>query len=571
MINDFPTSEPGTETSIYADDSAIWRSGRNLKTIEDKLQTDVNKIAKWCDEWGFKLNESKTVAIIFSHSQQALQSKLNIRLNGKTISTETSVKFLGMTFDQRLTWNKHIEKVIDSCKVKMNLLRSLTGQQWGACKRSLLQIYKTLIRPKLEYGMELLHTASRKAWKRMEVVQNTCLRIACGAMHGTAADAIQQECGELPIRLRRQQALLRYTTRISAATNNPATAILQDNWQNHYGNYKPGAEPVYIQTQKFLSQHRIQPSIINSMPTWKSSITVDTTLQQKEQQDSNITTRKQEALKQLEKHKDALHIYTDASVHKTGRTGAAFHIPAYSISAEMKLSDHTAIITAELTAIKAALQFITTANISNKTVVILTDSLSAARAIAESGNSIYRSTETDIMDLAADLAQHHIDVNIMWIPSHTGLQGNETADRLARRAAEKNNIDITIPATRREIVDKIISHIDAEWQTVYNRSTTGHAYKLLEPTVSRKVKFIVTNRHKDTTITRLRLGKCCLNSYLHKIDRHPTGLCHHCNIPETIEHFLLYCPHSNIFTTQPSTSHISSEVSIKSGKKSTRE
>jgi len=452
-----------------------------------------------------------------------------------------------MTFDQRLTWNKHIEKVIDSCKVKMNLLRSLTGQQWGACKRSLLQIYKTLIRPKLEYGMELLHTASRKAWKKLEVIQNTCLRIACGAMHGTAADALQQECGELPLKLRRQQALLRYTSRIASSPNNPATSLLQDSWHNHYGNYKPGTEPVYIQTQHFLFQHKIQPSIINRMPTWKSPIIVDTTLQQQVQQDSNMTARKQQALKLIENYKDALHIYTDASVHKNGQTGAAFHIPAYKINAEMRLSDHAAILTAELTAIKAALQFMTTVDISNKAAVILTDSLSAARAIAESVNSIYLTTEISIMNLATELAKRHIDISIMWIPSHTGLQGNETADRLAQNAAKKQTVDIETPATRREILDKIISHIDTEWQTAYNRSTTGHFYKLLEPTVSRRVKFTNTNRNKETTITRLKLGKCCLNSYLHRINRHPTGLCQHCNIPETVEHFLLHCPQSNIF------------------------
>ena len=36
----------------------------------------------------------------------------------------------------------------------------------------------------------------------------------------------------------------------------------------------------------------------------------------------------------------------------------------------------------------------------------------------------------------------------------------------------------------------------------------------------------------------LRLGKCQLNAYLHQIGKHPDGLCHSCNKPETVIHFI---------------------------------
>ena len=48
-------------------------------------------------------------------------------------------------------------------------------------------------------------------------------------------------------------------------------------------------------------------------------------------------------------------------------------------------------------------------------------------------------------------------------------------------------------------------------------------------------------RSKEVTITRLRLRKCRLNSYLHQIRKHPDGLCEACNKPETITHFLTEC------------------------------
>ena len=39
------------------------------------------------------------------------------------------------------------------------------------------------------------------------------------------------------------------------------------------------------------------------------------------------------------------------------------------------------------------------------------------------------------------------------------------------------------------------------------------------------------------------LMQICLNAHLHQIGKHPNGLCHSCNKPETVSHFLSECPH----------------------------
>jgi len=66
-------------------------------------------------------------------------------------------------------------------------------------------------------------------------------------------------------------------------------------------------------------------------------------------------------------------------------------------------------------------------------------------------------------------------------------------------------------------------------------------YREIEPYVSTRVKFVHNNRKKEIALTRLRIGKCCLNSCLHEINAHPTGLCDTCHEPETVEHYLLHC------------------------------
>ena len=95
----------------------------------------------------------------------------------------------------------------------------------------------------------------------------------------------------------------------------------------------------------------------------------------------------------------------------------------------------------------------------------------------------------------------------------------------------------------------IDEYIQRLWQDEYGASKTGGNYRALEPQVSSKAKYMTSNRQKENVITRLRLGKCSLNKYLHDIKRHLDGLCENCREPETIQHLLLECK-SNGFSEQ---------------------
>ena len=72
-----------------------------------------------------------------------------------------SVTFLGLFFDERITWRVHITKVLDKCKKVLNIMRCLSGMDWGANAASLKQIYVYLIRSRMEYGSIVYGSASK--------------------------------------------------------------------------------------------------------------------------------------------------------------------------------------------------------------------------------------------------------------------------------------------------------------------------------------------------------------------------------------------------------------------------
>jgi hypothetical protein len=51
--------------SQFGDDGAIWKSGPNVKHLQNKIQQDLDNINTWCSTWGFLLSPNKTACIIF--------------------------------------------------------------------------------------------------------------------------------------------------------------------------------------------------------------------------------------------------------------------------------------------------------------------------------------------------------------------------------------------------------------------------------------------------------------------------------------------------------------------------
>jgi ribonuclease HI len=553
MNNDFPTiNDLTTQTSLFADDSAIWKSGRNLKTLYTAIQNQLNKISAWCMKWGFIINTKKTVAMIFT--RRRIKENTVLMLNKKPITKVTQAKFLGLIFDPKLTWNNHINYLVAKCQSRINLLRSLSGQTWGASKKALLSVYRTLIRSKLDYGSELFHTASQYLLKKLDVIQSKCLRICCGAMHQTPIIALEQECGEMPLKLRRTKILFRHCIRIKTLKDNPASACLDDCWQNYYGNNRDNKQTVYQQTEPIrgLLQDPIHAPVLTAGPGWRlTTPSIDCTLSQCiNKKIENPLVAGQTALQYLhEKNLESFtKIYTDGSKTADNHVGCGVYVPQNDIKISYRLPDHCSVYIAELVGIKCALNFVKTNNSENGILkyCILTDSLSSLHTLQRGPMHPHIPLVQDIFQLNDDLIKQNIIINFSWIPSHVAILGNEQADALAKEGTKKPNIDIDIGRTVSECYSFTDSYIQSQWQLYYDQATTGKHYKEIEPVIENSIKYTDRNRKKEKIMTRIRLGHCFLNYYLHRINLHPSGLCQYCQTPETLQHFIFNCKHYNI-------------------------
>ena len=125
-----------------------------------------------------KLNPEKTKVIIFSKFQTAIRAEAALLLYSDLLSYYPHVKFLGITFDNRMTFTKHFEEILERCNQKFHRLRIVDNKKWGPSPTTILQIYKQCVRPIFEYGIVSTTTVSDSIINKIQRVQNSFIRLA---------------------------------------------------------------------------------------------------------------------------------------------------------------------------------------------------------------------------------------------------------------------------------------------------------------------------------------------------------------------------------------------------------
>ena len=129
-----------TNKSQFADDAGQWAVSKNIDLAAEYLLRHLDKLASWCAKWRIKLNPEKTKVIIFSKSQTAIRAEPALSLYGDLRLYYPHIKFLGITFGNRMTLTKHFEEILECCNQKFHHLRILVNKRWGPSPATMLQI-----------------------------------------------------------------------------------------------------------------------------------------------------------------------------------------------------------------------------------------------------------------------------------------------------------------------------------------------------------------------------------------------------------------------------------------------
>ena len=151
-----------------------------MHIIERQLQQVLNNLSKWSSENGFKFSKTKTKCMHFCQSRK-LHLGHELTLHGVQIEVVPEFNFLSLLFDFKLSFIPHINYLSNKCQKALNLLRVVSSMDWGADRKVLLKLYRSLVRSKLEYGYIVYGSARQSYLWKLDSIHNQGLRLALGA------------------------------------------------------------------------------------------------------------------------------------------------------------------------------------------------------------------------------------------------------------------------------------------------------------------------------------------------------------------------------------------------------
>ena len=385
----------------YADDIAVVVTGKFESTIQEVMASALALIKEWCVNTGLSVNPNKTILVPFTRKYKV--NLTPIIMEGTSIPYSGEVKYLGVILDKKLNWNRHLDTVISRAIKALWTCRGYCGKTWGLNPKMLYFIYTSMVRPIVTY-------ASVVWWPKL--MQKTSIdkccklqRLAClsitGAMRTSPTAAMEAIVGLTPLHLHIIQR---------AATSEVKIQIM------------------YGQNQPVQRNHM---AITDDIPNRSQFGTISDVMVRKFNfgRRFEVEIPDRAAWSGIHEHRNpnSLIWYTDGSKIEKGLTGIGIYGPNTSISES--LGTWPTVFQAEIIAITKCADIIINKTPKGMRIIIYSDSQAAIKALGscQMDSKLVQECFNTLQKLSV-----RNKVTICWVPGHSGIEGNEKADELAR-------------------------------------------------------------------------------------------------------------------------------------------
>ena len=165
---------------LYADDSALIASGKNVADIESTLSSELNFVGTWLIDNKLSLHLGKTQSILFGTKRKLTTGViLNVICNGNVIESKSNVTCLGVTLDQFLSGEIIASNILYKSSNKLIFLYRNAGKCNLKTKQLLIP---ALIQCHFDYTRSAWYNGLSKKLKcRMQCTRNRIIKVMLNA------------------------------------------------------------------------------------------------------------------------------------------------------------------------------------------------------------------------------------------------------------------------------------------------------------------------------------------------------------------------------------------------------
>ena len=108
----------------FADDTTVFASDSYINNVHATVNRELVGVDNWLKANRLSLNISKTSYLIISNHKNGIE----IRIRDSILTKVSTVKFLGVTLDEHLTFNDHVKNVTTKISKSVGVMRRLHCQ-----------------------------------------------------------------------------------------------------------------------------------------------------------------------------------------------------------------------------------------------------------------------------------------------------------------------------------------------------------------------------------------------------------------------------------------------------------
>ncbi|XP_072161372.1 retrovirus-related Pol polyprotein from type-1 retrotransposable element R1 [Bemisia tabaci] len=510
-------NEAGYYAQAYADDFVILIRGKHCNDLSDLMSGALRIVEEWCRDKNLRVNPTKTTLVPFTRKYN-LGNIQAPSIFGSEIKVADTVKYLGVYLDKRMNWNQHLEHIINRAKRAMNLARRSVGKRWGLKPAITKWVYTSIVRPIITYAACIWweKTEQKGARNKLDSLQRLACLYTTGAVRTTPTAAMEVMLGLPPLHL--------------AVKGEAVAGAFRLKTNSLDGKLRP-------RHQSLCESPSFPPALHMVSDQMKTTYNFDIPYRLRISEGEGNQKMVDDALAASE-----VSYFTDGS--KSGdKTGAAVY-GNKNCKLKASLGRSTTVNQAELYAIMMAANNAIDKGWRDKRITFFSDSQATLKAVSNfKVNS--KLTMEGIQRLTRLANDNH--VTLVWVRGHTGVRGNETADRLAKEASEENYIGpepvfgLTKKGFRTTVRDWVMEEANKEWQ---NAEGMRHSKQMLEG-YSRKMTANLLHRSREQLgiLSGLLTGHNLLRKHMHRMGIFKDEpKCRLCEVEEeTAEHIIFDC------------------------------
>lgn len=177
FINDIEFATFEVESRLFADDTSLILHCKNINDLEILSKRALNDINNWfsCNKLSLSIEKSNFI-LFHGKKMDARRHFDRLYLGQEYIPRVTHTKYIGLIFDEKLTWENHIVHLCKSLTKYFSIFYNIRQLININLSRT---IYYACIFSRLKYGIEVYGSATKGRLNKLQLMQNKLLKLLC--------------------------------------------------------------------------------------------------------------------------------------------------------------------------------------------------------------------------------------------------------------------------------------------------------------------------------------------------------------------------------------------------------